>query len=122
MIEGEPPYLNQNPLKALYLIATNGTPQIANPEQLTPEFREYLARTLEVDAEKRPTAAELLEVRQPSSFQNASITDSSAPILASVLQALGAVEDTNAAHQGGARHREEQVLKSEMKTRSASQP
>ncbi|KAI1782739.1 Pkinase-domain-containing protein [Ganoderma leucocontextum] len=61
MIEGEPPYLNQNPLKALYLIATNGTPQVANPEQLTPEFRDYLARTLEVDAEKRPTAAELLE-------------------------------------------------------------
>ena len=63
MIEGEPPYLNQNPLKALYLIATNGTPQIANPEQLSPEFRDYLARTLEVDAEKRPTASELLQVR-----------------------------------------------------------
>ncbi|EJF64037.1 Pkinase-domain-containing protein [Dichomitus squalens LYAD-421 SS1] len=61
MIEGEPPYLNQNPLKALYLIATNGTPQIANPEQLSPEFRDYLARTLEVDAEKRPTASELLQ-------------------------------------------------------------
>ncbi len=112
MIEGEPPYLNQNPLKALYLIATNGTPQIANPEQLTPQFREYLARTLEVDAEKRPTAAELLEVRHPSPFQNARITDSStAIILASVLQALGAAEDTNAAHQGGARHREEQILR-----------
>ena len=64
MIEGEPPYLNQNPLKALYLIATNGTPQIANPEQLSPEFRDYLARTLEVDAEKRPTASELLQVRK----------------------------------------------------------
>ncbi|KAI0630513.1 Pkinase-domain-containing protein [Trametes polyzona] len=61
MIEGEPPYLNQNPLKALYLIATNGTPQIANPESLSPVFRDYLSKTLEVDAEKRPTASELLQ-------------------------------------------------------------
>ncbi|KAI0063979.1 Pkinase-domain-containing protein [Artomyces pyxidatus] len=61
MIEGEPPYLNQNPLKALYLIATNGTPTIANPESLSPVFRDYLAKTLEVDAEKRPDAAQLLQ-------------------------------------------------------------
>ncbi|KAH9857356.1 Pkinase-domain-containing protein [Lenzites betulinus] len=61
MIEGEPPYLNQNPLKALYLIATNGTPQIANPESLSPIFRDYLGKTLEVDAERRPTASELLQ-------------------------------------------------------------
>lgn len=62
MIEGEPPYLNQNPLKALYLIATNGTPTIANPEALSSIFSDYLAKTLEVDAEKRPTASELLQV------------------------------------------------------------
>ncbi|KAF8202153.1 STE/STE20/PAKA protein kinase [Pholiota molesta] len=61
MIEGEPPYLNQNPLKALYLIATNGTPTIANPENLSPVFSDYLAKTLEVDAEKRPNATELLQ-------------------------------------------------------------
>ncbi|KAF8634581.1 hypothetical protein AX17_004170 [Amanita inopinata Kibby_2008] len=61
MIEGEPPYLNQNPLKALYLIATNGTPQIANPENLSEVFTDYLSKTLEVDAEKRPTATELLQ-------------------------------------------------------------
>ena len=62
MIEGEPPYLNQNPLKALYLIATNGTPTIANPGALSPVFRDYLAKTLEVDAEKRPNATEILQV------------------------------------------------------------
>ncbi|PCH36234.1 Pkinase-domain-containing protein [Wolfiporia cocos MD-104 SS10] len=61
MIEGEPPYLNQNPLKALYLIATNGTPTIANPEALSPVFRDYLAKTLEVDAERRPSAHEILQ-------------------------------------------------------------
>ena len=61
MIEGEPPYLNQNPLKALYLIATNGTPNIANPETLSSTFRDYLAKTLEVDAEKRPDATQLLQ-------------------------------------------------------------
>ena len=63
MVEGEPPYLNQNPLKALYLIATNGTPSIANPESMSSVFRDYLARTLEVNAEKRPDAATLLQVR-----------------------------------------------------------
>ena len=63
MIENEPPYLDEEPLKALYLIATNGTPQIANPENLSPVFSDYLAKTLEVDAEKRPTATELLQVR-----------------------------------------------------------
>jgi len=62
MIEGEPPYLNENPLRALYLIATNGTPQLQNPENLTPVFRDFLKVCLEVDPEKRPTGNELLKV------------------------------------------------------------
>jgi p21-activated kinase 1 len=61
MLEGEPPYLNQNPLKALYLIVTNGTPTIANPENLSFTLRDYLAKTLEVDAEKRLDATQLLQ-------------------------------------------------------------
>ena len=60
MIEGEPPYLNQNPLKAMYMIATNGTPTIANPENLSSTFRDYLEKTLDVDAEKRPDVTQLL--------------------------------------------------------------
>jgi len=61
MVEGEPPYLNQNPLKALYLIATTGTPKINNPEALSAIFKDYLAKCLEVDVEKRPDAAQLLQ-------------------------------------------------------------
>jgi p21-activated kinase 1 len=61
MIEGEPPNLDQDPLKALYLIATNGPPKVANPEQLSSVLRDYLVKTLEVDAEKRPDATQLLQ-------------------------------------------------------------
>jgi len=61
MIDGEPPYWNHDPPRALYLIATNSTPTIANSEDLSLRFRDYLAKTLEVDTEKRPDATQLLQ-------------------------------------------------------------
>jgi p21-activated kinase 1 len=60
MVEGEPPYLNENPIRALWLIATTGTPQVQQPEQLSPLFQAFLARCLEVEPDKRPTAEQLL--------------------------------------------------------------
>ncbi|PCH42914.1 Pkinase-domain-containing protein [Wolfiporia cocos MD-104 SS10] len=61
MIENEPPYLDEEPLKALYLIATNGTPTLKKPEALSRELKGFLSVCLCVDVKSRATADELLE-------------------------------------------------------------
>ncbi|RPB04047.1 Pkinase-domain-containing protein [Choiromyces venosus 120613-1] len=61
MIESEPPYLNEEPLKALYLIATHGTPTLKKPEKLSKELKNFLAVCLCVDVKHRATAEELLK-------------------------------------------------------------
>lgn len=60
MIESEPPYLNEEPLKALYLIATNGTPRLKKPEKLSKELKAFLSVCLCVDIRSRASAEELL--------------------------------------------------------------
>ncbi|KAJ1966533.1 Protein kinase [Dipsacomyces acuminosporus] len=60
MIESEPPYLDEEPLKALYLIATNGTPALKHPERLSRDLKGFLAECLCVDVQSRATMEELL--------------------------------------------------------------
>lgn len=60
MIEGEPPYLTESPLRALYLIAKYGTPQIKEEHKLSPVFKDFLHFALKVEPEKRASAHDLL--------------------------------------------------------------
>jgi len=60
MAEGEPPYMEFPPLRALFLITTKGIPDLKSPSSWSAEFRDFTVRALEKDAEKRPSADELL--------------------------------------------------------------
>jgi len=62
MIEGEPPYLTESPLRALYLIAKYGTPRIKDEAALSDIFKDFLWFALKVEPEKRASAHDLLHV------------------------------------------------------------
>lgn len=78
MIEGEPPYLNETPLRALYLIATNGTPKLKEPDVLSYDIRKFLNWCLQVDFNKRGTADQLL---QDKFIRNSDDVSSLAPLV-----------------------------------------
>jgi len=69
MAQGEPPYMEFPPLRALFLITTKGIPDLNEPQKWSQPFREFVSLCLEKDPEKRPSASELLEARSPALFR-----------------------------------------------------
>jgi hypothetical protein len=60
LAEGEPPYMEYQPLRALFLITTKGIPPLKDLDKWSPEFRDFYNKCLEKEVEKRPEATELL--------------------------------------------------------------
>ncbi|PAA59015.1 hypothetical protein BOX15_Mlig031508g3, partial [Macrostomum lignano] len=60
MVDGEPPYMNEQPIKAIYLIQTKGKPDYKEPANMSPEIKDFLDRCLCVDPAERASAKDLL--------------------------------------------------------------
>ena len=61
MAEGEPPYMEFPPLRALFLITTKGIPPLKEPTKWSKEFHSFLSSCLEKDVDRRPDASALLQ-------------------------------------------------------------
>jgi len=61
LAEGEPPYMDYPPLRALFLITTRGIPGLKEPEKWSKDMINFLDLCLTKEPQARPTANELLE-------------------------------------------------------------
>lgn len=77
MIEGKPPHL-EDPEQALLSLRSQRAPALKNPERLSSNLRNFLHKCLQVDAEKRSKAYELLD--HPF-FYNVDPLDSLIPLI-----------------------------------------
>lgn len=60
-IEGEPPYLSEDPARAIFLIAKYGRPKVRSWDKLSSEFQSFLDKSLEVEVDYRASAETLLD-------------------------------------------------------------
>jgi len=61
MAEGEPPYMEFPPLRALFLITTKGIPDLKDPAKWSNDMRDFLSKCLDKESDTRPDADTLLK-------------------------------------------------------------
>jgi serine/threonine protein kinase len=60
LAEGDPPYSDVHPMRAIFLIPTREPPTLTNPSEWSEAFQEFLAMCLQKSPDARPTCQELL--------------------------------------------------------------
>jgi len=61
MAEGEPPLLNEQPLRALFFITVNPSPTLSEPQKWSRAFADFLSKALDKDPAERWSCEQLLE-------------------------------------------------------------
>ncbi len=60
LAEGEPPYANIHPMRAIFMIPSKPPPTLAAKDDFSPTFNDFIAKCLTKDANLRPSAKQLL--------------------------------------------------------------
>ncbi|KAG9395954.1 Protein kinase domain [Carpediemonas membranifera] len=60
MAESEPPYLDYTPLRAVFIIATRGAPDLRDPGRWSAEFQQFLRQCLDMEVDWRLNCDEVL--------------------------------------------------------------
>jgi len=61
MVEGEPPYMNETMLKALFKIAKEGIPPFKNPELMSDQLKSFIKACCTMDPLTRPSSTDMLK-------------------------------------------------------------
>jgi len=85
LADGEPPFANIHPMRAIFLIPTKDPPTVRDPTKWSPQFIDFLAAALQKDPASRPSAKTLLE---HSFVKEAAAEIRAASGVSSVLKAL----------------------------------
>jgi len=61
LLQGEPPFMEFPPLRALFLITTKGIPPLEEESKHSPELLRFYNQCLEINVDSRPTSKALLQ-------------------------------------------------------------